>query len=231
MRLRALAVAALAAGSIACASAPRFTSSEEQQAIEARLTALEKQSAQAQLEIERLKHRLAELAAPVARSASPGVPPADTPSVPEALAAPPRAGRVEESDLGEPAASPVPSPETTAYEDALKLLRAGSLAEAETKLRRFTDERPDSDLADNAWFWIGESRLARGDNLGALDAYRTTIDRYPEGNKVPDALLKLGQALLLTGDRASAREAWTELVNRFPTTAAAESARARLAEP
>ena len=228
-RFRALAVAALAAGCFACASAPRFTSIEEQKAIETRLGALERQSAQALLEIERLKHRLGELEAPRVEATPPAAMPSSTPESSVPL---PRAGDVEESDLGaDAAAAPAASPEVAAYEAALRPLRDGAPADAEAKLRQFADQHSDSDLADNAWFWIGESRLVRGDNAGALEAYRTTIDRYPEGNKVPDALLKLGQALQLTGDRVSAREAWTELVNRFPSTAAAETARARLAEP
>ncbi|HLF56002.1 MAG TPA: tol-pal system protein YbgF [Thermoanaerobaculia bacterium] len=141
-------------------------------------------------------------------------------------------GGIEESELEEEAASVAPaSPATASYESALRILRDGDPADAERALRAFVASAPDSDLADNAWFWIGESLLVRGDARGALEAYRTAIDRYPEGNKIPDALFKLGHALALTGEPGAAREAWSELVRRFPDTAAAERASERLASP
>jgi tol-pal system protein YbgF len=185
---------------------------------------------------------------------SPPVPPPAraVPSAPEPVAAPelaPRAepaleetagptplpplAEIEESELEESAlvaAAPAP-PGGGSYENGLRLLRDGQPEAAERELAAFAAAAPDSDLADNALFWIGESRWVRGDAAGALAAYREAIDRYPEGNKVPDALFKLGVAPAATGAGDSAREAWAELVRRFPDTAAAERARERLAAP
>ena len=232
---RRLSLLAVLGASLACATAPRFTSEREQEEIADRLATLERRSADATREIAALEKRLSTLETSRGGAVAPAAPAA----APIAVTAPAPArthaevpGRVEESDLDEPAVGVAPaSPESADYEEGLRLLRTGSYAAAETKLRRLADEHPDSDLADNAWFWIGESRLARGDDAGALDAFRTTLERYPEGNKVPDAMLKLGQTLLVGGDRASAREVWSELVRRFPASTAADSARARLAEP
>ena len=64
---------------------------------------------------------------------------------------------------------------------------------------------PRTDLSDNAQFWIGESRYARGDISGALSAFRETLQLYPGGNKVPDALVKEGDCLAGMGDRDGAR--------------------------
>jgi tol-pal system protein YbgF len=136
---------------------------------------------------------------------------------------------IEESDLVEEQAAASAAPEAASYENGLRLLRDGRPAEAERELAAFALASPDSDLADNAWFWIGESRLARGDAEGALTAYRDAIDRYPDGNKVPDAMFKLGVAFEAAGDPAAAREAWGELLRRFPGSTAAERARERLA--
>ena len=67
-------------------------------------------------------------------------------------------------------------------------------------------ESPQSELSDNAQYWIGAARFARGDYHGALAAFRRTVERYPDANKVPDALYKMGQAFEeLQRGRAGAR--------------------------
>lgn len=233
-RTLALVAAGLLGASLGCASAPRFTTAAEQDEIAARLAALERRSAEDAREIAALRQRLEALASAPGHSAptapiTPAVAP--TPPTARVAASAARPAEIEESDLGEPAANAPATPGGSDYDEGLRLLRAGSYAAAEEKLRRLADEQPASDLADNAWFWIGESRRLRGDDSGAINAWRTTLERYPEGNKVPDAMLKLGVALRATGDDASAREVWSELLRRFPDSPAAESARSHLAGP
>jgi tol-pal system protein YbgF len=227
----ALFVAALAAG---CSASPPWVSPDEHQRLARQLLELERRAAQSELEIERLKHRLGELAGP-SSPVSPPAPAAPAPafpagvplaSEPSAIVPRPSAAEIEESELGDELAAP--PEEASDYERGLVDLRDGRPGEAEIALARFAAENPDSDLADNAWFWIGESRLARGETATAIDAYRECLERYPDGNKVPDAMLKLGHAFALSGDRAAARETWSELVRRFPATAAAEAAQGRL---
>ncbi len=201
---------------------------------ERRLIELERQAVKARIEQERLERRVAELEAlsrPSRPAAPPAAAPAARPPVVEAPVAAPLsvAAWVEEDDLADdpPPGAPAGTPQAV-YEAALALHDGGRAGEAESAFRAFLAAHPSSDLADNAWFWIGESRLSRQDPLGAAEAYRQAIERYPQGNKVPDALLKLGHALDLAGDAGAARAVWQELVQRFPTTAAAESARGRL---
>jgi tol-pal system protein YbgF len=234
--LVALALAASVAGG--CATTTPWVSPEQHQRLVRQQLELERRAAQAELEIERLKRRVAELegggaiVSPAPAVAAP-TPPRDA-AVDEAPVPGWRApgGDVEESELAEletAARDAATSDGASAYERGLVLLRDGDPAGAEMALRAFLDAGAGPDLGDNAWFWIGESRLARGDAAGAIAAYRQCLELYPEGNKVPDAMLKLGQAFLVTGDPGSAREVWSELVRRFPATAAAESARSRLA--
>lgn len=233
--LPALAVAA--ALSSACSVASPWVSPDEHQRLVRQQLELERRAAQAELEIERLKQRLAELERGDAPTSVPGSL-APVPSVPdpaEALDAPVAGwrdvrGAIEESELAELATVPA-TPTAGAvseYERGLMLLRDGDPVAAEAALLAFAGSGSNPDLGDNAWFWIGESRLARGDNPGAIDAYRRCLELHPDGNKVPDAMLKLGHAYATAGDAAAAREVWTELLNRFPSTAAAERARARL---
>jgi tol-pal system protein YbgF len=238
-RVAALLAGALALG--ACASGPLRRGDDDaarRAEAEARIVELERQAARARVELERLERRVAELEAragggtapratpaPGARSAPP--PPAARPA--PAASAPVAQGVIEESDLPEPARDrELPVPAQEAYDRAFALHGAGRYEEAEAAFRAFLDAHAESELADNAWFWIGETRLARGDAGGAAAAYRTAIERHPAGNKVPDALYKLGHALDARGQTDEARAVWEEVASRYPDTAAAERALARL---
>jgi tol-pal system protein YbgF len=235
LALPLLALGCASGGSLAGSTAP---ASDRQAALERRVLELEKEAVRARLELERLRRRVAELDAAAAPAPTP--PPAPEAPAPLPPAAPPApstaASELEVSDLEEPGESaPATAPETRApgteggdYEAALRLLRDGHAAEAESALAAFVAAYPASDLADNAWFWIGEARLVRQDTAGAAQAYRAAIEKYPNGNKIPDALFKLGHCLALAGDEAGAAEVWRELVRRFPGTVAAERARDRL---
>ena len=94
---------------------------------------------------------------------------------------------------------------------------------------RYLTSFPDSELADNARFWLGECHYARGDFESALAAFTRTIEDYPGGNKVADALLKAGKCLEALGRREQARQTYHEVADRFPSSAAAVAARERLA--
>lgn len=130
---------------------------------------------------------------------------------------------------GEAAASRPPPPAAQAlYDQGYTLFHQGRFVDAESAFRRFLQEYPDNDHADNAQYWIGEARYAREDLRGALAAFRETVARYPHGNKVPDALLKAGQCLERLGDPEGARESYREVMRRFPQSAAAVVAEERL---
>jgi tol-pal system protein YbgF len=225
MIVRALPLALVAVLAAGCSSMSGWSSTADKAALERRLLELERDAVRSRLEIERLQRRIAELetrepTAPAAARPGRSATPATAPAAPVRPTA-----HIEESELAdEPRRGTGGS-----YERGLQHLRDGRPEAAETELLSFAAAQPDSDLADNAWFWIGESRLLRGDWTASLDAYRTTIDRYPEGNKVPDALLKMGHVLSLRGEHGPARETWSELVRRFPQTVAADDARRRLA--
>jgi len=95
-------------------------------------------------------------------------------------------------------------------------------------MRRFLRSYADTDLADNAQYWVGESRYARKDYAGALAAFRETVERFPEGNKVADALFKAGQCFEAQGDQGSALETYREVIQRYAETAAAARATERV---
>jgi tol-pal system protein YbgF len=79
-------------------------------------------------------------------------------------------------------------------------------------LRRF----PQSQQADNAQFWIGETYYREKWYEKAILEYQKVIERYPDGNKLPSAMLKQGFAFAQLGDTANARLILKELMRKFP---------------
>src|SRR5687767_3141236 len=115
------------------------------------------------------------------------------------------------------------------YDQAYTLYHQGRYLDAEASFQRFLQSHGRTELGDNASYWIGESRYARGDLQGALAAFQEAVSRFPGGNKVPDALLKAGQCLEGLGDADGARAAYDEVLARFADSAAAAVARERRA--
>lgn len=250
-RLRRLASCALLVLSSGCASGP-YWSREDQGVSEAnelreRVSRLEAQLAAAEgekaalatraTELERDLLRLRQVGQATAAASAAVLEPASLDEATTTGPTPRGGAEIEQSDLDEPGEAPVDSPPPAEgdprplYERSLGLLEENQLPEAEAGFRRFLAENPGSDLADNAQFWLAESALRRGDNVSALAGFRAVVETYPDANKVPDALLKVGFCLALLGEPESAATVYRELLERFPNTAAAETARLRLAAP
>ena len=114
------------------------------------------------------------------------------------------------------------------YDRGYTLYHQERYLDAEASFQRFLQAYPGTELSDNAQFWIGESRYARGDIQGALAAFRETLQRFPDGNKIPDALIKEGDCLAKLGDKDGARQRYDEVKQRFPGSGAAVMAEERL---
>lgn len=240
--LRLAGVLAAMLSLTACASNPfnrRAEAPDEVAALKARVVELQRQVTVHEIEIARLRERVNALggrpAAAVPRSTTP-TPSASSMPEPEVVTLPPPASFEEDDLASEPAFIPEPArsassaqtpapPEAQAlYDSGYSLVQQGRHAEAESRLRTFLGEHGDTELADNALYWIGESRYSRNDYAGALPVFQQAVERYPQGNKLADALLKVGLCLEKLGDRVGARDVLTEVARRFPGTAASAAA-------
>jgi tol-pal system protein YbgF len=87
---------------------------------------------------------------------------------------------------------------------------------------------PQSQDADDAQYYVGNSYLNQGKYERAVDAYNLTIRNYPKGNVIPDVYYKLGTALksLKQGDKA--REAFSFVIKTYPDTQAATLAQQQM---
>ncbi len=219
----------------------------EVSSLQQRLLDVQRRSAMSEVELARLRRRLAELEAQPAAAppsgpepAAPAPPLVEAPgpstSAPSTSALAVRA-RVESREVPELVGSvdtdapgePVSTAAQALYDRGYTLYHQGQYVEAEASFQRFLEGFAASDLADNSLYWIGEARFSRGDHRGALASFQEAARRYPDGNKVADSLLKAGQCLELLGDPRAARATYQEVQRRFPDTATALIAGERLA--
>jgi tol-pal system protein YbgF len=127
------------------------------------------------------------------------------------------------------------SPETPSPPDAKKLYDRALTAyyqrdyrTAISGFREFINTFPSSDLADNSFYWIGESYYGQEDFERAISSFLKLVDRYPHGNKVPDALFKIGLAYGELKNPEKATEFLTRLMDNYPFSAAAQKAKAKI---
>jgi tol-pal system protein YbgF len=116
----------------------------------------------------------------------------------------------------------------TAYNQAFDILKAGKYADAITAFGQFLKNWPQSSLADNAQYWLGESYYVTRDFQSAAAAFQTVLDRWPDSRKAPDSLLKLGFTQAELKHVAQARATLVSVSTRFPGSDAANLAAARL---
>ncbi len=102
------------------------------------------------------------------------------------------------------------------YNSAFGLLRQADYPAAETALQNFVRQHPDSPLAGNAQYWLGESYFARGQYAEAASAFAEGYQRYPKGAKAADGLLKLAMALDHVNQKRNACVALIKLDHAFP---------------
>jgi len=139
-----------------------------------------------------------------------------------------RPAPAEESGEPAPPAAPAPTPapavaarqversDKVEYDRLLAFFKEGNLEESRQGFSAFLAEYPNSDLAPNARYWLGESHYGKKDYKQAIDSYdRVELD-YPQSEKVPAAILKKGFAYLALKDKKRASSAFKQVVTLYP---------------
>lgn len=130
----------------------------------------------------------------------------------------PRGGKPASAPPGSQIASAANSAETPRqqYDRAFGLLQRRDYENAATAFQDFVDGNPDSPLASNSLYWLGETHYFRKDYAGAARVFLDGYKRYPKGNKAPDNLFKLGKSLAAIDEKKPACAAWKKLLKSFP---------------
>ncbi len=121
-------------------------------------------------------------------------------------------------------------PDRSEYERLLGLFRDGKLDESRAGFSAFLTDYPNSDLAPNARYWLGESHYGKKEYKQAIDSYdRVELD-YPQSDKVPAAILKKGYAYLALKDKKRASSAFNQVVTLYPKSPEAGKAYVKLSQ-
>ncbi len=114
------------------------------------------------------------------------------------------------------------------YQAAFELLKEQRYEPAAMAFQQFLISFPDSQLADNALYWLAESYYVTGQFENALKQFQVVISRFPRSRKVPDALLKIGYSNYELQRWDSARGALRRVQDDYEDTTAARLAEQRL---
>ena len=118
--------------------------------------------------------------------------------------------------------------EQNAYEQAFELLKQSRYEDSVLGFQQLVDTWPNSQLADDAYYWMSESRYVNRELELALRGFRTIVIRYPDSRRVPEALLKIGYIHYDVGAYEDAAETFREILARFPGHPVTVSAQTRL---
>jgi len=87
---------------------------------------------------------------------------------------------------------------------------------------------PNTDLAGNSYFYLGELQFRAGNYQPAAQSYDQVLQNFPSGNKAASAQLKKGFALIELGKQDDGVSELRHLIQRYPHSPEALQARDRL---
>lgn len=146
-------------------------------------------------------------------------PPVESQSAVTGLAQPEVASRAVEA---------TPEMEQAAYDRAFQALKELRYADAAEEFQDFLNTYPDSEYADNAQYWLGESYYVTRNYEIALQSFQTLINRFPASAKAGDGLLKIGFTHYELKAWAEARAALEQVQEKYPNSTLSRLAESRL---
>jgi tol-pal system protein YbgF len=121
-----------------------------------------------------------------------------------------------------------PAKESQDYEAALNQFKAGKYKEAAAGFGAFVQKYPDSSLAPNAQYWLGNAWYAQRDCKRAIEAQSIVTTKYADSPKAPDAWLAIATCQQEMGNPTGAKRSLESVLAKYPSAPAAETARERL---
>jgi tol-pal system protein YbgF len=110
-------------------------------------------------------------------------------------------------------------------------LRDYNGAKNELALQEFSDYikfYPNTDLAGNCYFYLGEIQFRQGNYQQAAQSYDQVLQNFPTGSKVASAQLKKGFSLIELGKQEDGVVELRHVIQRYPKSPEALQARERL---
>src|SRR5713101_4016479 len=121
----------------------------------------------------------------------------------------------------------VPPPDVL-YNNALRDYNGGNADLAKQEFGDYVKNYPNTDLAGNAYFYLGEMDFKAGNYPQAVKEYDHVLQSFPDGNKAASAELKKGFALIESGQKDAGITTLRHVVQRYPRSNEALQAKDRL---
>jgi tol-pal system protein YbgF len=118
--------------------------------------------------------------------------------------------------------------EQDAYDQAFNMLKQSRYEEAAEEFANFLRQYRNSQLTDDAWYWMAEAHYVTRDFERALIGFNTVISYFVNSPRIPASRLKIGYIQYETSNYEGSRETLTQLLRDFPAHRVAVSAQARL---
>lgn len=119
-------------------------------------------------------------------------------------------------------------PPDVLYNNALRDYTGGNNDLATQEFSDYVKFYPNTDLAGNAYFYLGEIEFKQANYQQAVQSYDQVLQNFPSGNKAASAQLKKGFALIELGKQDDGVGELRHLIQRYPHSPEALQARDRL---
>jgi len=125
------------------------------------------------------------------------------------------------------AAASAPPPDVL-YNNALRDYNGNNNDLATQEFSDYLKFYPNTDLAGNCYFYLGEIQFRQGNYQQAAQSYDQVLQNFPTGNKAASAELKKGFSLIELGKQDDGVSELRHVIQRYPKSNEALQARERL---
>ena len=119
-------------------------------------------------------------------------------------------------------------PPDVLYNNAIRDYNGGKNDLATQEFSDYIKFYPNTDLAGNCYFYLGEIQFRQANYQQAAQSYDQVLQNFPTGNKTASAQLKKGFALLELGKQEDGVVELRRVIQRYPKSNEALQARERL---
>ena len=119
-------------------------------------------------------------------------------------------------------------PPDVLYNNAVRDYNGGKTDLALQECSDYIKYYPNTDLAGNCYFYLGEIQFKQGNYQQAAQSYDAVLQNFPSGNKAASAQLKKGFALVELGKQDEGVSELRRVIQRYPHSPEALQARDRL---
>ena len=119
-------------------------------------------------------------------------------------------------------------PPDVLYNNALRDYTSGKNDVATGEFSDYLKFYPNTDLAGNCYYYLGEIQFRAGNYQQAVQSYDQVLQNFPSGNKAASAQLKKGFSLIELGKQDDGVAELRHVVQRYPHSPEALQARERM---